>query len=126
MSIVLFDLRNATTGYVDQVNARLSKSLPDYVERYGDVCSARWWLLYEDGRISSTVLAVVVTHLGVSNGCFGEEHDIIRILTDRCEVAYDREGFWCDPRVQLGVWVIVPTPHGDNTSSIDVRISLLG
>ncbi|MCE5327256.1 MAG: hypothetical protein LLG01_12680 [Planctomycetaceae bacterium] len=133
MPHVLYDLReHGLNGYVENINLRLRQLSPNYIKRYGLIGSPNWWTMFNTGRISKTVHSGVVTHVGLCRDEFNEEHDVVRIETDRRDIEYDREDFWLDPKVKLGAWisieqvkVITTTQDGPLTEIVDVRILLL-
>ena len=126
---VLFDLRDHPEyGFIRGVNVGLEKHDPGYFERYGRVGSARWWALYERGRISRTEMVGRVVYVG-TNEDEPEAGELVRIQTDRGEIEYDREDHWADPAIEVGRWVhiercktVLFTRTGPITSDIDVRI----
>jgi len=129
----IFDLKSRPdwAGFIAGVNETLELT-PEYFIRYGRVGSEQWWQLYDRGRISRTVLAGEITHVGPITDEFDEESPIVRIHTDRAVIDYDLEDFWLHPGVRAGRWVqieraktVVQTRTGANTWYIDVRVSLM-
>ena len=132
MAIVLFDLQQTPNALIDLANQTLSRLLRSYFKRYGEIGSKRWWTLYADGKLTVTRIAGEITHIGPAKDQFDEEHDIIRIQTDRRDIEYDRTDYWRDPRLQLGSWVaieqvkiIAPHAYGNDTHILDVRVILM-
>jgi hypothetical protein len=127
----LFDLRTTTShdGFLKHVNDVIEKHDPGYIERYGRVGSEQWWKLYEQQRISRTILCGEVILVGAATDDFGETEPIVRLRTDRGLVEYDLELFWTDPAIQPGRWIIIEqaqtviqTRSGPNITGIDTRI----
>jgi hypothetical protein len=126
----LYDLRaDPDAAIVRMANEHLAQGRPSYVERYGAIASERWWRLYDSGRISRSVHVGHVVLAGPHRDEFDEACDVVRIQTDRRDIEYDREGFWCDPSVRVGSWVhieqvqaSIQTKTGPVTTIIDVRI----
>jgi len=129
----IFDLKSRPdwAGFIAGVNETLELT-PEYFIHYGRVGSEQWWQLYDRGRISRTVLAGEITHVGPITDEFDEESPIVRIHTDRAVIDYDLEDFWLHPGVRAGRWVqieraktVVQTRTGANTWYMDVRVSLM-
>ena len=124
----LFHLRDHPEhGLIRIANEGLERD-PDYFERYGRVGSAKWWALYEHGRISRTELVGSIAYVG-PNEEEPEAGEVVRIETDRGEIVYDRELHWADPAIQVGRWVhieqcktIVRTRTGPFETILDVRV----
>jgi hypothetical protein len=126
----LYDLRNdPESAMVGITNQQLAQWRPDYLERYGAIASERWWRLYDLDRISRTHNVGQVVFVGCDPSPSDDPHEIVRIRTDRRDIEYDREGFWCDPAVRVGSWVHIDkikawiqTQTRLVTNIIDVRI----
>jgi hypothetical protein len=127
---ILYDLRSdPESAIVDDANAQLARFRPSYIERYGAIASEQWWRLYESHRISRSEHVGQVVFVGHRQDGFDEASDVVRIQTDRRDIEYDREGFWCDSVVCVGSWVHVEqvkasmqTKTGPLMSIIEVRI----
>ena len=132
MPQTVFDLReHPNCGLVRIANENLASERPEYIDRFGQIGSPRWWQHYDAGHISRTEYVGEITHIGPSVDEFDERCDIVRIRTDRRDIEYDREGFWLDSEITIGRWLhiervqaIVQTGTGPITSIIDVRIWL--
>ena len=125
---VLFDLRDHPEYAVFRVANAGLEDHPTYFERYGRVGSGKWWAHYDRGRISRTELVGEVVHVGPKE-LEPEAGDVVRIRTDRREIAYDREDHWADPAIQVGRWVHIErfqttgeTAQGPITGNVDVRV----
>jgi hypothetical protein len=131
MSHTLFNLRHdASVERFDLVNEQLAAHRPDYIERFGAVCSDRWWNNFYSGFISRDSQVGFVTCLGQSPD-WGED-PVVVIRTDRRDQAYDLDGFWLDPSVRLNAWIrierfkiFISYPTGPVTELVDAHIEVL-
>ena len=132
MSIVIFDVKTGSNGYIESVNNRILERNPEYSERYGLIGSKKWLDLYASGKISKNVKSGQVSYIGPDRYEPCEEENIIEIETDRRMISYDQEGYWFNSAIELEAWVQIetikvkiPDKNGSITSLIDVKVVVL-
>jgi len=104
---VVFDLRNSTDSWAALVNIALAEDWPEYINKYGNVGSERWWNNYESDLIPSSQVIGTVSFIGRRKDFFNEEWDIVEINQEGEIAVYDRPGFWESEEIVIGAKVII-------------------
>ena len=104
---VVFDLRNSTDSWAALVNIALAEDWPEYINKYGNVGSERWWNNYDSDLIPNSQVIGTVSFIGRRKDFFNEEWDIVEINQEGNITVYDRPGFWESEEIVIGAKVII-------------------
>ncbi|MGR5150031.1 hypothetical protein ACQKP8_26230 [Photobacterium alginatilyticum] len=74
---IIFDLKNSENSWADSVNEALANVWPEYIGKYGEVGTEKWWKNYDSGLIAYSKVLGIVSFIGKRQDFLNEEWDTV-------------------------------------------------